>query len=311
MRTRWVGAVIATLVVVACGEDGVSALLSTETESAGVNCPFGGLRVETGIDENGNGVLDDAEVTATSYVCNGENGQDGDDANAYGALKAACAAGGLYFEDFRASSPLIDQGGDVWRGSLDWWFPNGEPPTLAGDYLLLKSTRTPAEAVAEEAQSTVGFALADVGELVIGAWSNRWPMHGATPDVWVDTSIGAEFFGPGGHEALVVTHGSFGVFLDTTGDCGVSPCQWKPIAGWDLLRQKHSPIAFQFRWEAPASAYDMALYVGDDEFPRASHAGVDFVTSTDLRVRLNANVTDTNSLPEDEEILFIDYICVR
>lgn len=43
-------------------------------------CPYGGITVETGIDKNGNGVLDDAEVdqTKTQKVCNGAPGAKGD-----------------------------------------------------------------------------------------------------------------------------------------------------------------------------------------------------------------------------------------
>ena len=38
------------------------------------DCPFGGIRVESGIDENGNGVLDPEEVDTTEKVCNGAPG---------------------------------------------------------------------------------------------------------------------------------------------------------------------------------------------------------------------------------------------
>jgi cytochrome c553 len=47
-----------------------TAALSTP-ELAGANCTYGGIKVETGIDDNGNGVLDASEVDATEYVCNG------------------------------------------------------------------------------------------------------------------------------------------------------------------------------------------------------------------------------------------------
>ena len=41
-------------------------------EPAGANCAGGGLKVETGPDANGDGVLSDAEVASTSYACNGQ-----------------------------------------------------------------------------------------------------------------------------------------------------------------------------------------------------------------------------------------------
>lgn len=59
------------------GSDGQTALISTSTEPAGVNCPAGGHQIKTGLDSNGDNVLDAAEVQSTSYICNGENGTDG------------------------------------------------------------------------------------------------------------------------------------------------------------------------------------------------------------------------------------------
>lgn len=40
-------------------------------------CATGGIQVDAGIDANGNGVLDPAEVTSSQYVCNGAAGNDG------------------------------------------------------------------------------------------------------------------------------------------------------------------------------------------------------------------------------------------
>ncbi len=55
------------------GAKGAPALTKTTPEPAGTNCPGGGTKVEVGLDVNGNGVLDAAEVTTsgTFYVCNG------------------------------------------------------------------------------------------------------------------------------------------------------------------------------------------------------------------------------------------------
>lgn len=41
---------------------------------AGGDCPNGGARIDTGIDTNGDNVLDDEEVTDSVYVCNGLDG---------------------------------------------------------------------------------------------------------------------------------------------------------------------------------------------------------------------------------------------
>ncbi len=75
----------------ACGEDVSSsdndaAVNSFATEArtsvlavGDLDCPGGGILVETGIDENGNGILDDNEVDSAEKVCNGSAGSDGAD----------------------------------------------------------------------------------------------------------------------------------------------------------------------------------------------------------------------------------------
>jgi hypothetical protein len=59
----------------ATGQNGLNALIKTTSEAAGANCTNGGTKIETGLDANGNGVLDGGEVNVseTQYVCNGLN----------------------------------------------------------------------------------------------------------------------------------------------------------------------------------------------------------------------------------------------
>ena len=59
------------------GPPGQSPLLEVSEEPPGPNCPNGGVKIETGIDANENGSLDESEVTDTTYVCNGERGPGG------------------------------------------------------------------------------------------------------------------------------------------------------------------------------------------------------------------------------------------
>jgi hypothetical protein len=63
----------------AAGSNGQTALVKTTIENAGVNCTTGGIKVESGLDANNNGILDATEVNAllTSYVCNGLAGAQG------------------------------------------------------------------------------------------------------------------------------------------------------------------------------------------------------------------------------------------
>jgi hypothetical protein len=61
------------------GSNGQNTLVKTTTETAGVNCATGGVKLEYGLDANSNGVLDVTEVNATltKYVCNGAVGATG------------------------------------------------------------------------------------------------------------------------------------------------------------------------------------------------------------------------------------------
>ncbi|MDX1815031.1 MAG: hypothetical protein R3239_03645, partial [Thermodesulfobacteriota bacterium] len=53
------------------GSNGFNTLVLTSTEDPGTNCANGGQKIQSGLDTNRNGELDDDEVTSTSYVCNG------------------------------------------------------------------------------------------------------------------------------------------------------------------------------------------------------------------------------------------------
>lgn len=50
-------------------------LIKTTEEPAGVNCTTGGTKIETGLDNNCDGVLEATEVTSTAFICNGKNGR--------------------------------------------------------------------------------------------------------------------------------------------------------------------------------------------------------------------------------------------
>ena len=61
----------------AMGSTAAPVLVQLVPELAGANCAQGGKRVLAGPDTNGNGVLDQSEVSATSYVCDGAQGAPG------------------------------------------------------------------------------------------------------------------------------------------------------------------------------------------------------------------------------------------
>jgi pimeloyl-ACP methyl ester carboxylesterase len=54
------------------GSAGATSLISqTELPAFDANCPSGGVRIDSGIDGNSNGVLDADEIDQTSFICNG------------------------------------------------------------------------------------------------------------------------------------------------------------------------------------------------------------------------------------------------
>lgn len=57
------------------GQDGAVSLIETSPEGGGENCAGGGTRVDSGTDTDADGELDSDEVTATSYLCNGQPGR--------------------------------------------------------------------------------------------------------------------------------------------------------------------------------------------------------------------------------------------
>jgi len=66
------------------GANGANALMAVSTEAPGATCPFGGMRIDAGLDLDGSGTLASSEVRSTQYACNGAAGRAG----------AAGAAGG-------------------------------------------------------------------------------------------------------------------------------------------------------------------------------------------------------------------------
>lgn len=51
--------------------DGTPTLVTVRSEPPGANCALGGSAIESGLDGNGNGVLDPPEIASTTYVCIG------------------------------------------------------------------------------------------------------------------------------------------------------------------------------------------------------------------------------------------------
>ncbi|HJL14062.1 MAG TPA: hypothetical protein RMH99_00330, partial [Sandaracinaceae bacterium LLY-WYZ-13_1] len=71
-----------TLLSLACsgemGDMGLNSLVDVSVEPAGDNCAAGGQRIDTGVDDDGDGSLDAEEIDSTAYVCDGEMGEMGE-----------------------------------------------------------------------------------------------------------------------------------------------------------------------------------------------------------------------------------------
>ena len=80
------------------GIDGSSSLTSVTSEESGDNCPNGGIRVESGVDLNENGTLDQTEITATAFICNGIDGNNSLTKVTMEADGENCENGGLKIE---------------------------------------------------------------------------------------------------------------------------------------------------------------------------------------------------------------------
>jgi len=107
------------------GADGLTSLIrQTALAEGDDNCPAGGVRVDSGIDANADGVLDEGEVDATSFVCNGE---DAESAVAFAELYEQGVD--RYIGSF---SPMMSTVGD--DGITEYVFGTGEggPQCLRG-----------------------------------------------------------------------------------------------------------------------------------------------------------------------------------
>jgi alpha-tubulin suppressor-like RCC1 family protein len=56
------------------GSAGLNSLVEVTDEPAGAACPAGGLRVDSGLDDDGDGDLEATEIDSTEYICNGAGG---------------------------------------------------------------------------------------------------------------------------------------------------------------------------------------------------------------------------------------------
>ena len=86
---------ITTTAYVCNGIDGINSLTKVTNESVGSNCQFGGLKIDSGIDSNRNGILDTSEIASSVYVCNGIDGNNSLNTVTNEVVGSNCQFGGL------------------------------------------------------------------------------------------------------------------------------------------------------------------------------------------------------------------------
>jgi len=124
------------------GEDGKSSLLAQTAEPPGAHCPLGGVRIDSGLDDDRDGHLAPDEVDATSYVCAGQSapvgtgGTTGSGEGAGGEDSAGAAGGGVEPDDDCPPASravyLLDDSEElyVWFPEKQTITPLGAPPCL-------------------------------------------------------------------------------------------------------------------------------------------------------------------------------------
>ncbi len=158
------GAAGATGTAGATGAAGLNSLLSVTAEPAGANCANGGSKVTSGLDGNRNGVLDAAEVTATTYLCNGAAGATG------------AAGSGVTWTDVSAAA-VTAQADTGYLADSASLVTVTLPTTLSvGDVVRVSGIGSGGWTVAQSAGQTI--ATAGIATTTIGAnWTSSTATH--------------------------------------------------------------------------------------------------------------------------------------
>ncbi|MFW5967417.1 MAG: DUF7151 family protein, partial [Persicimonas sp.] len=89
------------------GEDGATSLTETEEVEAGDECEAGGVRVNTGIDENDDGELSEDEVTSSEVICH----SPGADCSAF-EITEVSGTDQTFYEDVQSDPITVEHDGD-------------------------------------------------------------------------------------------------------------------------------------------------------------------------------------------------------
>jgi ELWxxDGT repeat protein len=143
------------------GSDGSNTAILTTTESVGANCAEGGIRIDAGIDDNGDGILQASEFDQTQFVCNGFNGSASPDTMltriSAPPLSMGCTAMGRVVENGLDNG---DGGGVVQNGVLE----DGEV-----DYVATYCDRFVYERLTDINPSGDSVSIVTRGQIFIGS----------------------------------------------------------------------------------------------------------------------------------------------
>lgn len=102
------------------GSNGLSATFLLADEPVGTNCINGGKKIQLGLDDNGNSLLDQGEIDTSSFVCNGTNGVDGTNGtNGVDGTNGIDGANSLFLTTQEASGTNCTNGGLKIQGGID------------------------------------------------------------------------------------------------------------------------------------------------------------------------------------------------
>jgi hypothetical protein len=161
--------VVAIIVLSACNPAKLT-LLRARTIEAGPECPAGGVTIESGRDQNGDGALNDDEVNGaeTSYACSGGAGDAGVNGLTLAAVEppgASCPGGGV-----RIDTGLdLDVNGALSAGEVRSTQYVCNAPTVRvfyGDLTVRTQADLEALSGIEVVTGTLRFAAAPTSELV-------------------------------------------------------------------------------------------------------------------------------------------------
>ena len=90
-------------------------------EAVGVNCQFGGIKIENGLDLNSNSLLESNEVESTTYVCNGFNSDFQDEARIV-LFSSGSGAAGTTSVDGRKMGEIIKFDKNNWANASSIYY---------------------------------------------------------------------------------------------------------------------------------------------------------------------------------------------